>query len=326
LTVVLHTDLTNIGLPAFDPGITDVWVESVPPPSGNPPGFTPKDAYVVDSAGTGNFALSFTVADASNVLVYKINPDPPYNWILLGPPQLTISGNTVTITMSPGDPTFVFGSPSGPIIKKNPHSQVWYLYNDTLTDKWTNTELFMSTTGNPTGSVDIAAGSAKMWIANKIALSDVTFPNDAWVIRFGTDADWNLGSKGDNFKAEIGYWGKDSSNNVVFTPLPMSYITPVFYAGYYEMQFQSVATGGQTIPKDTYLAVKVTNSSSSMHPIYTGKWIPDTTGSQYYSCVTSPESDPGYPVPELGAGILLGAGLLGLGGFFLIRRRKTATN
>jgi hypothetical protein len=199
-------------------------------------------------------------------------------------------------------------------------SKTWLLYSTTQNDKWGNPELFMSTSMTPSGFVTVPAGTSTMWIADQVALANVTYPNDAWVVRFGTDADWGGGfTSMPNFDAKIGYW-----NGIVFTVLPMV-TTPVFHAGYYEMEFQSVPAVGQTIPADTYLAVKLTNHSNSNHPIYTGKWIPDTApNSQYFSCVASPQSDPGYPLPELATGILLGAGVLGLGGFMLVRRKKAA--
>jgi hypothetical protein len=208
-----------------------------------------------------------------------------------------------------------------PAAASGPGPRTWYLYNTTQNDKWGNPELYMSTSMTPSGSVAVAAGTSKMWIADQIALADVTFPNDAWAIRFGTDADWGNGDASiPNFDAQIGYW-----NGTVFTALPIGDNSPVYSMGYYEKQFRSVPPTGQTIPVNTYLAVVLTNHSNLNHPIYTGKWIPDTApNSQYFSCLLSPQSDPGYPLPELAAGILLGAGVLGLGGFMLIRRKKAA--
>jgi hypothetical protein len=206
-----------------------------------------------------------------------------------------------------------------PAAAAGPHSKIWYLFDTTMNNSLGTPQLYMSTTGSPTGEVMISPGATKMWISDKVALANVTFPNDAWTIRFGTDMDWGPG----NFVAEIGYW-----NGTIFTVLPMVG-TPVFYANHYEMQFKAVPSIGQTIPVNTYLAVTVFNNSpagtnglAGIHPIYTGTWLPDRTGSQYFSCLTSPQSDPGYPLPELGAGILLAAGILGLGGFIIVHRRK----
>jgi len=47
-------------------------------------------------------------------------------------------------------------------------------------------------------------------------------------------------------------------------------------------------------------------------------------GTGYGSYVQSPESDPAYPVPELSTIILISIGLLGLGGYVWLSRRKKA--
>ena len=80
----------------------------------------------------------------------------------------------------------VFAAPPPP----TPHSQIWYLYDATMADKWGNSNLYMSTTGTPVNLVNVLAGTSKMWVSDKIALADVTFPNDNWIVRFGTDANW----------------------------------------------------------------------------------------------------------------------------------------
>jgi hypothetical protein len=203
---------------------------------------------------------------------------------------------------------------AAPVFAADPGSQVFYLYSDTMNDKWGNAELYMSSTNLfPTGSTNIPAGESRMWIADKVAQADVTYPNDNWVIRFGTDQDWGDGG----FSVDIGYW--DGST---FTQLAMDK-SPLWFNNYYESQFQGVPEEGQTIYEDTYLAVVVYNNSGSDHSIFTGYKFTDN-GSTYYSCVASPQSDPGYPLPELGAVILLGGGLAGLAGYMIVRRRKAS--
>jgi hypothetical protein len=150
--------------------------------------------------------------------------------------------------------------------------------------------------------------------ADQIALANVTFPNDAWAIRLATDSDWRQ-----FMNAQIGYW--DGSN---FTPLPVSTQFNGYDPTNFIAEIEFVPAGGQTIPANTYLAFRIINTDQVSHDIYTGLQIPPDDGDYYYSCVTSPQSDPGYPLPELAAGILLGAGVLGVGGFMLIRRRKAA--
>jgi LPXTG-motif cell wall-anchored protein len=64
-----------------------------------------------------------------------------------------------------------------------------------------------------------------------------------------------------------------------------------------------------------YLALRVFNSSSS---------TPYTVVTDGNSWLSSPATDPGYPLPEMSALILLGIGLAGLGGYILVRRKKEA--
>jgi hypothetical protein len=196
-------------------------------------------------------------------------------------------------------------------------SQTWYLYNATMTDKWSNIELYMSTTQGQTGHVDVASTATKMWIANKIAAAKVTYPNDVWVARIATDSDWGAG--GSLCVPEIGYW-----NGTTFTGLAGAPDVK-YYASNFVVELKFVPIGGESISANTYLAVWLTNLDNGTHKVYTGEEL--TIGgvkSWYYSCLATPESDPGYPLPELAAGILLGAGLLGVGGFMMIRRKQSA--
>ena len=75
----------------------------------------------------------------------------------------------------------------------------------------------------------------------------------------------------------------------------------------------SIATTGFTIPAGDYLAVKI--SSPVTVTIYT---TGDPNSDTY---VTSPQTDPDYPVPELPTIILTSAGLLALLGYVGYRRR-----
>jgi len=196
-------------------------------------------------------------------------------------------------------------------------TSTWYLYNATMTDKWSNTELYMSTTQGQTGHVDIGPSASKMWIANKIAAAKVTFPNDVWIARIATDADW--GTMGSLCVIQIGYWDGTNFNQLVGSPVQQ------YYANNFEVKLEWVPAGGQTIPKDTYMAIQLTNNTAKTHPVYTGEELTIAgVKSWYYSCLATPQSDPGYPLPEMAAGILLGAGLLGVGGFMIIRRRQSA--
>jgi hypothetical protein len=290
--------------------VTATYKESNSPISGAAVHF-----MITDGPNAGMFSDPDPVTDVNGVATWSYSSDLPGTDTIKASvvgASPAVNSNTVTKTWKGTEP------PKPPKTETKAGSSIWYLYSDSMTDKWGNTELYMSRTLFPDGSTNVPAGGSQMWIADEIAQSNVTFPNDNWIIRFGTDEEWgNNQAGGPNFTVDIGYW--DGST---FTTMAMV-STPVWYNGYYENQFQVVPEEGQTIPKDTYMAVVVNNGDDSDHPIFTG-YKYTVNGDAYYSCVATPQSDPGYPLPEIGAVILLGGGLAGLAGYMLIRRRKAS--
>jgi hypothetical protein len=153
-----------------------------------------------------------------------------------------------------------------------------------------------------------------VWISDQES-EGVTFPaGDYWIMRLATDITWNQGT----FKkclAEIGQW----SSNGGFEPLTGAFI-PVAYnsvsgsttAKILEWNFQMTDI---TIEQYKYLALRITNKDTLTHKIYTGE-------KDQASCINSPQSDPGYPTPEIAAGVLFGLGLAGVGTFIMVRKKK----
>jgi hypothetical protein len=172
--------------------------------------------------------------------------------------------------------------------------------------------------GTQSGQVIVPTGEQAIWVADQMAMADVTFTNGDWVVDLVTDADW--GVLGDLCFVEIGQW----DGAAFFQLLP---------SGSYSFTYDFIPIGGQvglvkvvvqtgalTVDDGKWLAVRITNQDPNPngHIIYTGE-------KEFASCVSSPQTDPGYPLPELATGILLGAGILALGGFILFRRRKSAS-
>jgi hypothetical protein len=103
-------DLTNVEVMEADPEVTSVSVDSYPVENltNIPSDLAPQLAYVVDSAGSGNFTLSFAgVSNNDTIKVYKATDS---NWTKIE--NMTITGNVVELTMSVGDPTIVFALPT----------------------------------------------------------------------------------------------------------------------------------------------------------------------------------------------------------------------
>jgi alkaline phosphatase len=160
------------------------------------------------------------------------------------------------------------------------------------------------------GKVDIFAGQAVTWIADEVALADVTFPSGAWKVEIATEDDW--GTDGSNCLATFGIW-----DGGFYTPFSTLNLVSVEWSeGVVAYIFKlDKQIGTATVPEGSYLAVQITNNDDVIHTVYTDEV-------QKASCVTSPQTDPGYPLPELAAGILAGLGLAGLAVFIVIKRKK----
>jgi hypothetical protein len=80
----------------------------------------------------------------------------------------------------------------------------------------------------------------------------------------------------------------------------------------------TIAVPSFTVPSGDFLAVVVTNNNANTCiAVKNGQTDQGDVG-----MIHSPDSDPGYPVPELAAGVLLALGLGGLIGFVAWRKRE----
>ena len=188
-------------------------------------------------------------------------------------------------------------------------SQAWYLDHTSGVDDGSLQML----RGNSatTGSVSIPAGGHQTWIADESALGDVTFPDDGtWITTLTTDANWAPAGQAPKVTVEISGYNVDTDTYSNFSTSTGA----VFYISSGKLIIEAEGmTGSETIPTGDYLAITVYNNDSSDH------LVDFTAGNSY---LISPVTDPGYPLPEIAAGVLLGGGLIGLVGFILVRKKK----
>ena len=118
--LILDTDLPNAELMLAAPNVTGVHFSGMDLSAINetykPEGVILQSAYMINSTGTGKFALQFTnIPNASSIIVYKINAT--NHWIALD--TITTATN-ITFTISVGDPLVVFGTKAAAIFDTEP--------------------------------------------------------------------------------------------------------------------------------------------------------------------------------------------------------------
>jgi hypothetical protein len=196
----------------------------------------------------------------------------------------------------------------------NPGPQTWQLDSEPTPAGYQMERTAGSGDNGQTGEVPILINQTITWIADEVAGSSVTFSSGTWSIEFATESDW--GTEGDNCEVTFGKWtaGVYSSIATLVKSETGWDEDGINYIFKLERQI-----GAKTIPAGSYLAVQITNNDSTDHTIYTGEY-------EKASCIKSPQTDPGYPLPEMAAGLMLGLGVAGLAVFVIIKRRKTGAD
>jgi hypothetical protein len=164
----------------------------------------------------------------------------------------------------------------------------------------------------PSGSVNIPSGGSSVWISNRAAETDIVIPVGDWLLQMVTDSDW--GTNGDKCQIEIGEW--DGSHFILLTPKPLD-LKAIYRNSFLIVKLYH--TYDLFINKGNYLALRVTNlevsKTKKYHTVCTG------TGTQN-SFLRSTQTFSIVVLPEPAAGVLLAIGLVGLGSFFVMRRKS----
>jgi hypothetical protein len=180
-------------------------------------------------------------------------------------------------------------------------TQDWFLYQDSLMYRGNDSKY-------PVNTISVPDGGSNLWVSNEAAIADMTFSAGRWTgvinVQLGLEA-------GEQLAVTVGTW-----NGSEFTAAPTG--SQTLTSGGVRAGFAlSISAGSFTVEPGEFLALKVDNPSNrptSNMLVLTG---------EDRGFVTSPSPDPGYPLPELPAGVLFGFGLTGLAAHFLVKRRRS---
>jgi hypothetical protein len=180
--------------------------------------------------------------------------------------------------------------------------QTWYSHSDDT--------MYKEIINKPSGTLTITDGESNLWLADEVAEVNVGFPAGTWeglITLEETLAD------GEQFTVTIG-----SSHDSIITPADNG--SQTLEGNGSDKSFSlSITADAFTVDTGDYLALQIDNplgGSTGAFNIKTG------LRSNY---ISSPLSDPGYPIPELPGIILLSLALAILGGYWWLRvwRRRS---
>lgn len=186
------------------------------------------------------------------------------------------------------------------------------------------------------GFVQIPPGTAIMWATDVPTPGALTYPWGRWDVDLVTDQPFAANVLfHDSTIAGVPQYvqiGDYDPVNLIFSPFSMHSVTPIpgsFLPPAQETIDLDIEALAATVAAGHYLALRIVNpvldfyqNPTQLATVFCSQQV---DGSNLPSCITSPQTGPHYPTPELSAGILLGGGLLGLGGFVWARRKHSDT-
>ena len=179
-------------------------------------------------------------------------------------------------------------------------AQSWFLSNVSGSESYI---MYKENMSKPEGNVTVADGGSEIWKANENATVAVGFPAGTWDGKITLETAF---AAGDTFTVKVGTYNSSSSN---FTAYGTQMISGDGITTSYSL---SISASAFTVNANDYLALQINSSGSAL--------VVKTGSSNSYAI--SPETDPGYPVPELPTLILFSSGLIILACYVVLKRRE----
>ena len=197
-----------------------------------------------------------------------------------------------------------------------PNQQTWYFTNDSATGPtWSGAAYNRNMTKGVEGGdekIILAPGERVWFYAGQLAECNVSFSAGVWNVSYWVKT-LDAAESGTNLYTRLQTVTADESH----TEIKEGW-NAISYSENIQENVESLDAGTFTVPKDGRFAIEVfwpTGAAGSLEVFCNPPGIQS-------SHVTSPDSDPGYPIPELPTVILLGVGLLVITGYVALGRNR----
>ncbi len=191
-------------------------------------------------------------------------------------------------------------------------AQTWYFTSEGAPSPLTGKIMTKGIEGGDT-VITLGKGERVWFYADEVALCDVSFPSDgSWDVAY-----WVKALHPDEFGNGSVYTRVGYADSAGETVRKLSRSAGIKHP----TEIEEIVEEGVaifTVPKGGRLAVEVYWGSSPKGDLE----IHCNPSGAHASKLTSPSSDPGYPVPELSTLILFSVGLLVLAGYVALRRNN----
>ena len=197
-----------------------------------------------------------------------------------------------------------------------PNQQTWYFTNDSATGPtWSGATYNRNMTKGVEGKdekITLAPGDRVWFYAGQLAECNVSFSAGVWNVSYWVKT-LNATESGTNLYTRLQTVTADESH----TEIKEGW-NATSYSENTQENVESLDAGTFTVTKDGRFAIEVfwSGSANGNLEVYC-----NPSGKQS-SHVTSPDSDPCYPIPELSTVILFGMGLLVITGYVAFRRNR----
>jgi hypothetical protein len=208
------------------------------------------------------------------------------------------------------------------VVGGHPDSQSWYFTNaDASAPVYSGADYNKTMTKGVEGenvTITLAPGECVWFYADEVAHCDVGFPEDKWSVVYWVNASHSDEAGEGRVYTRLCYVDSTgSSTRLGSTGASEAITSPQTIEEIVEDWFSNNNVESFTVPDGGRLAVEVLWGSN---PLGNLEIHCDPTDN-HASNVTSPSSDPGYPIPELPPLILFSTGVLALVGYVTYSRR-----